>query len=68
MSDSQVHKACQMLVDGIRVIDISSILGVSKDAVYKLKSGDGYYHIRAMYPIPHEYKKEFSEKNSTMDL
>ena len=61
MSDSQVHKACQMLVDGVRVIDIASILGVSKDAVYKLKGGDGYYHIRAMYPIPHEYKKEFSE-------
>lgn len=61
LTDCDVHRICSLLVDGLRVIDISKKVGVTKDLVTRIRLGDTFFHIRSLYPIDIEYRHNFSE-------
>lgn len=61
LTNAEVHRVCQLLEDGVRVIDIANIFDVSTDIIRKIKSGDTYFTIRVLYNIDYNYKNNFSE-------
>jgi len=62
LSETEVHEICQMLLDGMRGVDIHQYFpNTSKDVIRKIASGDCYMHIRQLYPIEYNYKNTLSE-------
>lgn len=61
LTEAQVHLICQKLQQGARPVDLSKEFEVSADIIRKIKDGSTYFHIRAMYPIDHSFKTDFSE-------
>lgn len=61
LTETQVHSICQELQQGATTKDLSIKYEVSIDIIRKIKDGSTYFHIRSLYPINHNYKKDFSE-------
>lgn len=61
LTNEQVHEVCKLLVDKMRIKDISDRFEVSKDIIRKIKAGDTYFDIRVLYNIDHDYKTTCSE-------
>ncbi|RYY51265.1 MAG: HNH endonuclease [Chitinophagaceae bacterium] len=61
LTDIQVHLVCQELQEGARAKDLADKYECSVDIIRKIKDGSTYFHIRSLYPMNHNYKKDFSE-------
>ena len=61
LTETQVHVICQELQQGARPKDLADKYEVSVDIVRKIKDGSTYFHIRSLYPMEHNYRKDFSE-------
>lgn len=61
LTDTQVHLVCQELQHGARPKDLALKYDVSSHIVRKIRDGSTYFHIRSLYPINHDYRKDFSE-------
>lgn len=61
ISEDLVHILCQELQEGCFPKDLAKKHDVSEHAIRKLRDGSTYFHIRALYPIEHKYRFDFSE-------
>lgn len=61
LTETQVHIICQELQQGARPKDLADKYEVSVDIMRKIKDGSTYFHIRSLYPMEHNYRKDFSE-------
>lgn len=61
LTNTQVHIICQELQGGARPKDLAEKYECSVDIIRKIKDGSTYFHIRSLYPMEHNYKKDFSE-------
>lgn len=61
LTNTQVHIICQELQGGARAKDLALKYETSVDIIRKIKDGSTYFHIRTLYPMEHNYKKDFSE-------
>ena len=50
-TDEKIHKVCQMLKDGCRVVDIFRATNVSRDMIQRIKAGKNWNHIASQYGI-----------------
>ena len=62
LTDENAHKACKLLQEGLRPIDIAKNIGVTVDCIRQLRSGSTYFHIRSLYDIDTKYQQYFSEE------
>lgn len=61
LTSEQVHDACKMMEDGLRIKDIAVRFNVSSGVIQNIKRGDSYPNIRNLYKIDNDFKSKFSE-------
>lgn len=49
LTESDVHKSCQLLMQGLTCRQIADMVGTSKSAIQKLSAGKSFFSIRQQY-------------------
>lgn len=52
LDEKVIHKVCEMLSEGYLNTEVVKTLGVTRDVVSKIKTGQSWKHITSLYPIP----------------